>query len=139
MSDNVRKPSMSFGASSRAVTGGGAATTRYVPWVLAAVSACGIALWHRHGCVVTMQWPASNMTVGAPLRWPNHPPAIGTEHQLADLVHASGLPGSRDGWRGVESGMDDEQREAVRAEGFDPDDPAVVPAINMVRWELSLC
>ncbi len=27
-------------------------------------------------------------------------------------------------------GMDDEEREAVRAEGFDPDDPAVVAA----RW-----
>ena len=27
---------------------------------------------------------------------------------------------------------------AVRAEGLDPDDPAVVAAIDMVRWELSL-
>jgi hypothetical protein len=26
----------------------------------------------------------------------------------------------------------------VRAEGLDPDDPAVVAAIDMVRWELSL-
>jgi hypothetical protein len=27
---------------------------------------------------------------------------------------------------------------AVRAEGLDPDDPAVVVAIDLVRWELSL-
>jgi hypothetical protein len=27
---------------------------------------------------------------------------------------------------------------ALRAEGFNPDDPAVVAAIGMVRWELSL-
>ena len=26
----------------------------------------------------------------------------------------------------------------MRAEGYDPDDPAVVAAIDMVRWELSL-
>jgi hypothetical protein len=35
-------------------------------------------------------------------------------------------------------GADDEEREALRAEGFDPDDPAVVAAIDMARWELSL-
>jgi hypothetical protein len=34
--------------------------------------------------------------------------------------------------------MDDDEREALRAEGLDPDDPAVVAAIDMVRWELSL-
>jgi hypothetical protein len=27
---------------------------------------------------------------------------------------------------------------ALRAEGFNPDDPAVVAAIDLVRWELSL-
>jgi hypothetical protein len=26
-----------------------------------------------------------------------------------------------------------------RAEGLDPDDPAVIAAIDLVRWELSLC
>jgi hypothetical protein len=35
-------------------------------------------------------------------------------------------------------GMDDEEAQALRAEGFDPDDPAVVAAIDLVRWELSL-
>jgi hypothetical protein len=30
------------------------------------------------------------------------------------------------------------ERQAIRAEGLDPDDPAVVAAIDMVRWELSL-
>jgi hypothetical protein len=34
--------------------------------------------------------------------------------------------------------MDDEDREALRAEGLEPDDPAVVMALNVVRWELSL-
>jgi hypothetical protein len=32
------------------------------------------------------------------------------------------------------TGVDDEEREAVRAEGFDADEAAIV----MVRWELSL-
>jgi hypothetical protein len=34
--------------------------------------------------------------------------------------------------------VDDEEAQALRTEGFDPDDPAVVAAIDMVRWELSL-
>jgi hypothetical protein len=35
--------------------------------------------------------------------------------------------------------MDDVEREALRAEGLDPDDLAVAAAIDLVRWELSLC
>lgn len=36
-------------------------------------------------------------------------------------------------------GMDDEERQALRAEGArNPDDLVVVAAIDMVRWELSL-
>ena len=38
----------------------------------------------------------------------------------------------------VQDGVDDEDPQAVRAEGYDPDDPAVVAAIDIVRWELSL-
>jgi hypothetical protein len=34
--------------------------------------------------------------------------------------------------------MDDEGAQARRAEGFDPDDPAVIAAIDLARWELSL-
>jgi hypothetical protein len=34
--------------------------------------------------------------------------------------------------------MDDNEREAIRAEGLDPDDLAVVTAIDFVRWELSM-
>jgi len=34
--------------------------------------------------------------------------------------------------------MDDEELQAVRDEGLDPDDPAVVAALDLVRWELSL-
>ena len=35
-------------------------------------------------------------------------------------------------------GVDDEEYEALRAEAFDPDEPVVVAAIDMVRWEPSL-
>jgi len=34
--------------------------------------------------------------------------------------------------------MDDDEREAIRAEGLDPDDPAVRSALDLVRWELEL-
>jgi hypothetical protein len=36
------------------------------------------------------------------------------------------------------TGVDDDERQALRAEGLDPDDPAVIAAIDLVRWELSL-
>jgi hypothetical protein len=31
-----------------------------------------------------------------------------------------------------------EERQALQAEGLDPDNPAVITAIDLVRWELSL-
>ena len=34
--------------------------------------------------------------------------------------------------------VDDDERHALRVEGLDPDDPAVIAAIDLVRWELSL-
>ena len=34
--------------------------------------------------------------------------------------------------------MDDIERAAIRAEGYDPDNPAVIEAIDFVRWELQL-
>ena len=34
--------------------------------------------------------------------------------------------------------MDFEERQALIAEGVDPDDPAVRTALDMVRWELQL-
>ena len=34
--------------------------------------------------------------------------------------------------------MDNEEREAIRADGLDPDDPAVRAALDLVRWELEL-
>ena len=37
----------------------------------------------------------------------------------------------------VQDGVDDDERLALRAEGLDPDDPAVIAAIDLVRWELS--
>lgn len=33
--------------------------------------------------------------------------------------------------------MDDIEREAIRDEGYDPDDPALVAAIDMVRAEVA--
>ena len=38
----------------------------------------------------------------------------------------------------VQDAVDDEDAQALRAEGYDPDDPAVAAAIDIVRWELSL-
>jgi hypothetical protein len=38
----------------------------------------------------------------------------------------------------VQPGVDEIEREAIRAEGLDPDDPVVVTAIDFARWELSL-
>jgi hypothetical protein len=46
--------------------------------------------------------------------------------------------GNRDEGRNVQSGVDDEEAKALRAEGLDPDDPAVRAGIDLVRWELSL-
>jgi hypothetical protein len=34
--------------------------------------------------------------------------------------------------------MDDDEREAIRAEELDPDDAQVRAAIDLVRWELEL-
>jgi hypothetical protein len=34
--------------------------------------------------------------------------------------------------------MDDIEREAILAEGLDPDDQSLVTAIDLVRWELSM-
>jgi hypothetical protein len=34
--------------------------------------------------------------------------------------------------------MDEIERAAIRDEGYDPDDPAVAAATDIVRWELSL-
>lgn len=34
--------------------------------------------------------------------------------------------------------MDYEERQALIAEGLDPDDPAMRTALDMVRWELQL-
>jgi hypothetical protein len=39
---------------------------------------------------------------------------------------------------GVQHGVDDDKRQALQAEGLNPDDPAVIAAIDLVRWELSL-
>ena len=36
------------------------------------------------------------------------------------------------------TGVDDDERQALRAEGLDPDNPGVIAAIDLVRWELSL-
>jgi hypothetical protein len=38
----------------------------------------------------------------------------------------------------VQEGMDDEEAQALWAEAFDPDDPALIAAVDLVRWELSL-
>jgi hypothetical protein len=40
--------------------------------------------------------------------------------------------------RASKHGVDDDERQALRGEGLNPDDPAVIAAIDLVRWELSL-
>ena len=40
-------------------------------------------------------------------------------------------------WQGANTGVDEEERQALWAEGFDPDDPCVCAAIDFV-WELSM-
>jgi hypothetical protein len=34
--------------------------------------------------------------------------------------------------------VEDDERQALRDEGLNPDDPTVIAAIDLVRWELSL-
>jgi hypothetical protein len=51
---------------------------------------------------------------------------------LADLVCGTVTPGGY-----VQPGVDDAEREALRAEGLDPDNAAHVAAVDLVRWELS--
>jgi hypothetical protein len=40
--------------------------------------------------------------------------------------------------RTSKTGVDDEERKALHSEGLNPDDPAVIAAIDLVRRELSL-
>jgi hypothetical protein len=40
--------------------------------------------------------------------------------------------------RASKHGVDDDERQALQAEGLDPNDPAVIAAIDLVRWELWL-
>jgi len=63
-----------------------------------------------------------------------HSPLV-PRNKFADLAHVLGYtPVDCDGGRNVEVGMDDDERQALRAEGLDPADPAVAAAISMVRW-----
>lgn len=38
----------------------------------------------------------------------------------------------------VKLNVDSEERRVLVADGLDPDDPSVIAAIDMVRWELSM-
>jgi hypothetical protein len=40
--------------------------------------------------------------------------------------------------RASNTGVDDDERQALQDERLNPDDPAVIAAIDLVRWELSL-
>jgi hypothetical protein len=55
------------------------------------------------------------------------------------LRHRTGLErGTLTTGHASNTGGDDDERQALRAEGLDPDDPTVIAAIRLVRWELSL-
>ncbi len=43
-----------------------------------------------------------------------------------------------DAWPHVQHSVDDGERQALRDEGLNPDDAALIAAIDLVRWELSL-
>ena len=47
-------------------------------------------------------------------------------------------PGNRETGPRVQHGTDDEDAQELRDEGLNPNDPAVIGAIDLVRWELSL-
>jgi hypothetical protein len=53
-----------------------------------------------------------------------------TDKQIAP---ASGARNEGSGGRGVQHGVDDDERQALRADGLDPDDPAVIAAMDLVR------
>ena len=63
------------------------------------------------------------------------------KHRLAPTLAASSLTRfdvrSPNGERSCRV-FDNIERDALREEGFDPDDPETVTAIDLVRWELSL-
>ncbi|MGH3970283.1 MAG: hypothetical protein ACRDTV_19715 [Mycobacterium sp.] len=48
-------------------------------------------------------------------------------------------PHAEEPYAEVQGGVDDEELQALWVEGLDPYDPAVVAALDLVRWELSLC
>jgi hypothetical protein len=71
-------------------------------------------------------------------------PALGARAQTSKPVgggpsQSSATPGGtvRPGLTS-NTGVDDDERQALQTEGLDPNDPAVIAAIDLVRWELSL-
>jgi hypothetical protein len=42
--------------------------------------------------------------------------------------------GNRSDRRNIQHSVDDDEAQALPVEGLDPDDPAVVAAIDLVRW-----
>jgi hypothetical protein len=64
----------------------------------------------------------------------------GTRSSTSGSAWAVDTRRSRNHTRGrrVQQSVDDEERQALHDDGLDPDDPAVIAAIDLVRWELSL-
>ncbi len=60
----------------------------------------------------------------------SRPPA---EKGLGATEIFASIRGNRSWPACTQPGMDETEREAIRAEGFDPDDPGVVTAIDFVR------
>jgi hypothetical protein len=67
-------------------------------------------------------------------QWPN----LGATNSRTTLLATSYTPSAAGGCPTSNTVVDDEERQALQAEGLDPDDPAVIAAIDVVRWELSL-
>ena len=66
------------------------------------------------------------------------PPSSTFRYLIITDIFAWILRGNRPLPACVQSGVDKTEREAIRSEGLDPDNPAVVTAIDFVRWPLSL-
>ncbi len=65
--------------------------------------------------------------------------SIASTNELASHRQRTDRSGRNRSWPTcVQTGMEEVEREAIRAEGLGPDDPAVVTAIDLVRLELSM-
>ena len=86
------------------------------------------AVWHPPLPLCLHLGDGRAAIIAAGLRWLTPDGSTNTRSSFGTL---GSRVMSKQAWKAKEA-------EAVRAEGLDPDDPAVIAAIDLVRWELSL-